>query len=211
MRRKKKKKNNILLKIILLLIVIIFMIYSCSEIINLLKKPTDIITVDNGRISSEISAVGYIIRDEVVLKGENYKNGIYQIKSEKEKVALGENVFRYYTKDEESLSNKIKELDNKISELEDNDNEIFSSDLKVIENEIENIVNEYHKTNDVQKIKEYESNISELIKKKTKIMGELSPSGSKLKELIQERSSYESKLNSGSEYVKAPKSRNAFL
>ena len=45
-----------------------------------------------------------------------------------------------------------------------------------------------------------------LLRKKAKIAGELSPSGSYLKSLIEERSSYENQLNSGSEYVNAPDS-----
>ena len=44
---------------------------------------------------------GYVIRDEVVVKGNQYKNGMEQIKSEGEKVAKNENVFRYYSKNEE--------------------------------------------------------------------------------------------------------------
>lgn len=211
MKIRKQKKNKVTLKFIVFFVTIVLVIYAFIEIINLLRKPTNIVAIDSGRISSEISTVGYIIRDEEVIKGENYKNGMSKIKLEKEKVASGENVFRYYTKDEETLTNKIKELDDKISELEDNDNEIFSSDLKVIENEIKSEIDKFYKTNDTQKMKEYQSNITELMKKKTKIMGELSPSGSKLKALIQERSEYENQLNSGSEYMKANKSRNAFI
>ena len=59
---------------------------------------------------------GYIIRDEVVVKGNQYKNGMEQIKSEGEKVAKNENVFRYYSKNEENLKKQIAELDNKIQE-----------------------------------------------------------------------------------------------
>ena len=42
--------------------------------------------------------------------------------------------------------------------------------------------------------------------KKAKIVGELSPSGSYLKKLINQRSKYEEQLNSGSEYVSATRS-----
>ena len=40
--------------------------------------------------------------------------------------------------------------------------------------------------------------------KKAKIAGDLSPKGSYLNQLIEERKNYESQLNSGAEYVKAP-------
>lgn len=149
---------------------------------------------------------GYVIRDEVVIKGENYKNGINQIKVEGEKVAKGEAIFRYYTSGEEGLKNKIQELDLKIQEAWESENNLFSSDIKSIEEQITSKLREAYKTNDLQKIKEYKKDINSYITKKAKIAGDLSPSGSYLKSLIQERSKYENELNSGSEYVKAPKS-----
>ena len=204
--KKNKKIKMLLLKIIIILIAILIIAYIIFEVGNLLLQPTDIVTVENGKISSEKSAEGYIIREETVLKGENYKNGMSQIKAEGEKISTNENAFRYYTKDEENLTNKIKELDSKIAEAQSQENNIFSSDVKVIEQEIESKINQLNDAKDVQKIQEYKSEIEELIKKKTKIIGELSPSGSYFKKLIQKRSEYEKQLNSGSEYMKAPNS-----
>ncbi len=201
-----KKIKMLLLKIIIILIAILIIAYIIFEVGNLLLQPTDIVTVENGKISSETSTEGYIIREETVLKGENYKNGMSQIKAEGEKISVNENAFRYYTKDEESLNNKIKELDNKIAEAQSEENNIFSSDVKVIENEIENKINKMNNVRDAQKLQEYKGEIEELIKKKTKIIGELSPTGSYMKNLIQKRSEYEKQLNSGSEYMKAQNS-----
>lgn len=201
--KKAKTNKKIGRRILLMLLLILLVIYILYEIINLIIKPTDIVTVEKGKIYSESQAEGYIIREEEVLKGENYKNGISQIKAEGEKVALKENVFRYYTKDEDSLITKIQELDNEIAQTQSKENNIFLSDVKVIENEIETKINEIYMVNDIKKVKEYKSNIDEYMKKKTRIIGENSPSGSHLKSLIQKRSEYENKLNSGSEYMKA--------
>lgn len=201
--KKNKKIKNILLKCIIILIAIFIIAYIIFEVGNLLLQPTDIVTVENGKISSETSVEGYIIREETILKGENYKNGIFQIKAEGEKISVNENAFRYYTKDEENLNNKIKELDNKIAETQSEEKNIFSSDVKVIENEIEIKINQMNNVKDAQKLQEYKGEIEGLIKKKTKIIGELSPTGSYIKNLIQKRSEYEKQLNSGSEYMKA--------
>ncbi len=204
--KKKRKKYNKKRYIFLVASFILFfciICYAIYEVFNLLTDPTNIVTVENGKIYSECPAEGYIIRDEVVLKGENYKNGISQIKLEGEKVAKGENIFRYYTKDEEDLAASIQDLDNQIAETQASENSIFSSDLRTLESEIENKINEMYKENNINKIQECKSDIDELVKKKTKIIGELSPSGSRLKKLIQKRSEYENKLNSGSEYMKS--------
>lgn len=58
--------------------------------------------------------IGYIVREESVLSGENYKNGLVEIKAEGEKVSKGESVFRYYSDNEDSLKEEIAKLDEEI-------------------------------------------------------------------------------------------------
>ena len=188
-------------------ILITILIYIIVAVYNLIKNPTDTVVVKEGRISEEETVNGYIIRDETVIKGENYKNGMVQIKSEGEKVANGDPIFRYYSSGEEDLKNKIADLDIKIQEaMEENNMDLFSTDTKLLDSQISETLDNVYNLNDVQKIKEFKKNISEYITKKAKIAGELSPSGSYLKKLIDERSEYENELNSGAEYINAIKS-----
>lgn len=203
----KNNKKDLNIKLIVALVIILaLVIYAICIVVNLIKKPTDTFLVENGKISFEESVQGYIIRDETVVKGENYKNGISQIKAEGEKVAKGEAIFRYYTRGEEGLIAKINELDVKIREAMENENNIYSSDIKTLESQIHKKIHEAYKQNDLQKIKEFKNELNTLITKKAKIAGELSPSGSYLKQLVEERSNYENQLNSGSEYIEATRS-----
>ncbi|MBO5478487.1 MAG: hypothetical protein J6A04_02055 [Clostridia bacterium] len=149
---------------------------------------------------------GYVIREEMVVQGDNYKNGMVQIKAEGERVAKDDPIFRYYSNNEETLVKKIEELDIKIQEAMANETNLFSSDMKLLENQIQEKLIELEKLNDIQKITEYKKDINTKITKKAKIAGELSPSGSYIRKLIEERSSYEKTLNSGSEYINAPMS-----
>ena len=55
------------------------MIYILYAIYLLLINPTDKVTVEEGTVYQEEVDIGYIIRDEQVVKGENYKNGMEQI------------------------------------------------------------------------------------------------------------------------------------
>lgn len=201
-----KRQINRKKQIIFIIILMIILCYTIYTVYHLLIKPTDTFIIENGKISLEQAVQGYIIRDETVLKGENYKNGLVQIKSEGEKVAKGEAIFRYYTKGEENLKNKIKELDIKIQETWKKENSIFSSDIKLLEGQITTKLDEIFHLNDLQKINEYKKDLNSYITKKAKIAGELSPSGSYLKKLIEERSSYENELNSGSEYLTSTRS-----
>ena len=131
--KQEKRKMNVKKKILLILAIIAILSYVIYIVYNLIIKPTDTFVIENGKISSEETVQGYIIRDETVLKGENYKNGLVQIKAEGEKVAKGEAIFRYYTNGEEKIRKQIEELDVKIQEAwEKEDNSIFTGDVKII-------------------------------------------------------------------------------
>ena len=194
------KKRNILISIISLFI-ILYLLYT---IYLLIKQPTNVFTIEEGKLYKEETDIGYVIRNEKVVKGENYKNGMEQIKAEGERVAVNENIFRYYSSNEESLKVKISELDNKIQEILTNDKSLLTSDMKMLENQIDSKLEDISKVKDVSKLVEYKKEIDNLVTKKAKIAGDSSPQGSYLRDLIEERKKYESQLNSGAEYVKAP-------
>ena len=201
-RKNNKIKFNIKLLITIILIVII-LAYAIYGIIKLVKNPTNTFIVTNGKISQEENAIGYIVREETVVKGQNYKNGMVKIKSEGEKVAKGESIFRYYSSGENDLKTKIAELDTKIQEVMKNEQSVFTSDIKLLESQIEKELNSVYQVNNIQKIQEYKKNINSNISKKAKISGEQSPSGSYLKQLLSEKEEYENRLNADAEYIVA--------
>lgn len=198
---KLKENRNALLVCALIIFIIIFCIY---KVVVFIQNPTNTFTLEQGKIYQEEKTTGYIIRDETIVKGSNYKNGMEQIKSEGERVAKNEAIFRYYSTGEESLVNKIKDLDQKIDETISNETNLFTSDTKALEKQIENSIFSLRKENSIQTITKIKKDISNSIVKKAKITGEYSPAGSYLKKLINERSQYENKLNKGAEYLKAP-------
>ena len=173
------KKINKIKLILVILVIVAIMLYIGNSVFNLIKNPTDTVVVKNGKISKEETVPGYIIRDETVITGENYKNGMVQIKSEGDKVASGDPIFRYYSAGEDNLKQKIADLDVKIQHaMEENNEDLFSTDTKLLDSQIEEKLEQIDGTNDVSKIFEYKKNIAEYITKKAKIAGELSPSGS---------------------------------
>lgn len=182
------------------------MLYVVYAIYLLVKQPTNIFTIEEGKLYQEETNIGYVIRNETVVMGQNYKNGMMPIKSEGERAAKDENIFRYYSSNEEMLKTKIEDLDNKIQEVMLNDKDLFSSDMKLLENQIDEKVEYINQIEDSVKLSEYKKDINNLVTKKAQIAGDLSPKGSYLNQLIEERKNYEAQLNSGAEYVKAPKS-----
>ena len=111
----KKSKNKITGSIILLLIALIIA-FILFKVISLIAIPSDIVVVENGIITSEESAIGYVIRDEKIANESNLEKEIYQLKGEGEKVARGEDIFRYYSTAEDTINDKINELNGQIQE-----------------------------------------------------------------------------------------------
>ena len=203
---RKEKKISQKKKVVAYIVLIAITIYIVYAIYLLVKQPTNIFTIEEGKLYQEEIDIGYVIRNEKVVKGENYKNGMMQIKSEGERAAKDEKIFRYYSVNEESLKQKIADLDNKIQEVMLNDTSLFNSDMKLLENQIDEKVDNINQIQDSTKLAEYKKEISNLVTKKAQIAGDLSPKGSYLNQLIEERKGYESQLNSGAEYVVAPTS-----
>ena len=209
----RKKSSNKFVQIVKLhkkkLVILAFlaiMIYIIYLVVRLIINPTDTVYVEMGQIQEEETATGYIIRDETVLKGEKYKNGIEQIKTEGEKVAKGDAIFRYYSNNEEELIKKIQELDAKIDEAMSEPDNPLTSDTRVLEEQIDKSINNLYNESDLTKITESKKEILNNMTRKAKLTGELSPAGSYLKKLVDERQDYENQLNSGAEYLSATRS-----
>ena len=209
---KENNKNSIGIKkinrrkLIIYITATLIIVYLIYAVYLLVKQPTDKVTVENGTLYLEETDIGYIIRDEQVVKGNNYKNGMERIKNEGEKTAKGDSIYRYYRKYEEKLKEQISELDSKIQESLKGQTGIFSSDIKLLENQLDEKIALLSKTSDMSKITEYKKQISDLVSKKAKLTGESSATGTYLKQLYNQRAKLENELNSGAEYIKAPAS-----
>lgn len=158
----------------------------------------------NGVLTQEESATGYIIRNETVIKGDNYKNGLTPIVSEGERASKGQTIFRYNNTSEEEINAKIEEINLKIQEALAKEPIIFSADIRNLERQIDDKILNLSTFTDMHTISEYKKEIEEIINKKAKIAGELSQSGSYIQELNNQKEKYEQELKDGSEYVNSP-------
>lgn len=201
----KKKKGKVNRKKIIIYIAFIFvLVYLIYAVYLLVKEPTDKVTVEKGTLYLEETDIGYVIRDEQVVKGNNYKNGMEQIKNEGEKTAKGESIYRYYSKNEDELKQQISELDSKIQEALKGQKGASFSDVKLLENQLDEKIEALSKITDISKITEYKKQINDIVTKKAKLSGETSAAGTYLKQLYTQRTKLEQQLNDGAEYIKAP-------
>ena len=204
-KKKKKGKSSMLIEIIILLIIVgVIVLYLGNIMYDWIKQPTNVFLIENGEITQEETSIGYIIREETVVQGENPQNGILQIKTEGQRVAKGDAMFRYLNSSEDSIKAEIANVDSQIQGVMDTNATASLSEVKSLDAQIKNDIDILYKNNDIQKIKEYKQEIDSVITKKTRILAEASPSGSELRTLIQKRDELENTLKANSEYIKAP-------
>ena len=198
-----KIKQHVI-QVILLSLIIFAIIFFIYQIARLAINPTDSFLVEYGKVSQEESLIGYVIRDEKLVQTPGNENKLVQIKNEGDRVSVGEAVFRYEATNEQELNEQIEALNNEIQTAMEGQTEIFSSDIKALENQIATKIEGIQNKNSIQEIKEYKTDINGYITKKAKISGELSPSGSYINNLINERTNIENQLKSSSQYENAP-------
>lgn len=192
-------------KIIIAIFGIFCVIHLVNKGIKVLKNIAQICVVEEGSLKFEESCEGYILRDEKVLQGENYKNGMVQIIAEGQRVAKDKPAFRYYSNGEEEILRQIDTLDGEINAaIESSGLTIFSTDITNLEAQIEKVVDSMYRLNDLEDIQDKKSELDTYISKKTKITGNLSPADSHVKSLIEQRNTLESQLSKASEVVTAP-------
>ena len=162
--KRKISKSKVIAATVIFAIILIYVIYYT---VKLVQNPTNTFIVTNGKISQEENDIGYSVREETVIKGQNYKNGMAKIKNEGEKVAKGDSVFRYYSSGEENLKSKIAELDVEIQELMQNEKGNYPSDAKLLESQIEKELDSICQVNNAQKIQEYKKSINTYITRRS--------------------------------------------
>ena len=88
----------------------------------LVSRSSETYIVRQGTLTQEDETVGYIIRDEKVEKGEDYENGIYEIATENQRVAVGDSIFRYYSDSEKKITEQVEEINKQIQEILEQEN-----------------------------------------------------------------------------------------
>ena len=196
-----KNNNKNRMKRIRTVAIIIGIVYIVAMTVIYISNPVNKITVIQGEIADEQSVEGYVIRDETVLS-TNMVSDIMLTKTEGSRVGKNEVVGTYVSKTKQEMETKIKQLDEKIQKAMENQHDIYSTDTKKIESEIQTVISKLSNTNERQAVLQFKKEIDSLTEKKAKMIGELSPSGSYINQLINERNKYEKELNQSTDYIK---------
>lgn len=203
MATKKNKKNQTAIHVMFSIILIVI-VYSFVQLILFLRQPSNSTLIRSGELINAEEFVGYIIREEEVLDTTEYSGSSTIVITDENRVAKGGTIISYVSNQQDVLLAKINELDEKIKTAMENTPNIYSADVKNLEVDIQNnLYKLLARKSDVYEVYEFKTAINQSIEKKTKIVGELSPAGSKIKSLIDERMKYEIELNESTQELKA--------
>ena len=204
---KKQKKAKAKLnqkRMIIAIISIIAVIYIIFAVILLNKNESDTIFIEQGTMHQEETVVGYIIRNEQVIKNEEYQNGIIHIAGEGEKVYKSEAIFQYYSDETKQLSNQITDLDLQIQEKLKTENITSNADIKLIETQIEEKIEKLRNLNNTGEITENNKDINNLLEKKISTLAENTGATNELKQLIKQRNGINEQIRNSTKYLSAP-------
>ncbi len=151
-------------------------------------------TIQNGFIEKVSENQAITVLNENIVQTDSSLT-IVPVIEEGKRVSKGERISIYKNAEYEEYLKKINQMDSQIETLIKDLPSTYSSDVASIEQEILKLAKESLNTTSYVKMQEYKKNIDELSKKKVTLLSELSPQGSKIRELIKEREEYESKSN----------------
>lgn len=193
---KKINKKYFVLVFMFIVLVSSFIVY--KFVFNQKKQ----YTINSGFIEKLSENQGALVLDETIVEVEN-KSSIIPVIEEGKRTATGEVIATYRDKEYEEYITKIEQMGSEIETLINDLPLTYSADVSAIDKEISNISSLAYKTSSYVKMQEYKKNIDELCKKKVSLLSDLSPDGSKIRELTELRNKYEEESKKTGNNIKA--------
>ncbi len=193
-------KNKRLLLILFIFFIVIGII-TYNTFFNNLEK----YTIVNGNIEKTLDTVGCILKSETTID-INESSVIVPIIEQYKRVAKDDTIAVYKNNKYEEFSDQISKMDMEIQSLIKDLPLVYSNEVSNIDSQISDIITESKNTTSYVKMQEYKAKLDELSYKKVLVLGELSPAGSKIRELITQREDLEEKSKDAADNIKAIKS-----
>lgn len=192
-----RNKHTILAIIMMIGIIISVIVY------NRYLSVKTTYTVTNGYVEKVTDSLGYVIKDEVTVE-INSKEVAMPIVEQNKRVAKDETIAVYKNGKYEEYLNSIQELDETIQGLIKDLPVSYSNDVANLDAQITSLAKEAQNETSYIKMQEYKTKIDELAYKKVIILGERSPEGSKIRELIAKREEIEKNSMASADNIVSP-------
>ena len=165
-------------------------------------KPQITYTVVNGYVEKVDDTTAALIKQESVLELRKDSSAIPVVEQGK-RAAKDEVLAVYKSEDYDEYLSKINDMDESIASLVKDLPTTYSLDITNIQNEISSVTKNAYGENSYLKMQEYKSMLDELSYRKVNTLSELSPAGSKIRELIEERKELENQNKMSGDNIKA--------
>lgn len=202
----KQKLNNETLKYKgkrVYLLVIFFIVIVMSVILYNTYNKEEKHLVNEGVIEYTTTCVAYIIKDETIIDLDSTKVLVPTI-SEGSRVSKNNIVATYRGAEYEEYNQKLQDIDNKILQAMKDIDIDYSIEISNLENQVVNSIIAAKNVSSMVEMQEIKNNINDILSKRARIIGELSPEEAYVKELIAQRESLETELKTSSSNIKAP-------
>ena len=190
-------------RILAMSLIILILLVGGIILYNTVFKKSETYTVVSGYVEKTTDTQGIVIKEEKVVDLNN-NNAIIPLIEQSKRVRKSESIAIYQDNKYQEYNEKINEMDKQIEILINDLPEVYSSDISYIENQIEKLGKEARNSTSYIKMQEYKTKIDELSNQKITLLGELSPSGSKVRELIDKRNQIEENYKNSSDNIKSP-------
>lgn len=195
----KKKLGKGIAILLVLCIALVVVIVKYDDVFETKKT----YTVINGYVEKVSDATGILVKDEQIVDIDNTKS-LITVTEQYTRVAKNGIIATYKDERYDKYLQEVNDLDKTIESLIKDLPNTYSTEVSSINQQISLMTKEAKDANSLLKIQEYKNKLDELSYKKVSLLGEYSPSGSKIRELIQERRSLEDSLITSSNNVIAP-------
>lgn len=190
MKNNKKKsffKKNLAKIIFVFVVSIILGIVVYNDMFNSMKT----YTVVNGSVEKVSDTYVYVLKKEEVIDIDETAVAIPVVDQDK-RASKDEVVAVYKNSEYENYETEIANLDKEIQTMVKDLPSVYSSDVNNLDMQISSLTKTAQKETSYVKMQEYKNQVNNLLEKKINILGELSPTGSKIRELIAKRNELKS-------------------
>ena len=187
----------------IIIIFIVVAIVAFSLIYNKFFNYSETYTVVNGTVEKVSDTYVYVLKNENVMNIDSNTAAI-PIVEQDSRASKGEIIAVYKNSNYDKYQEEIAALDKEIQTLVNDLPAVYSSDVNTIDLQISKMVKVSQSETSYVTMQEYKNKVNELLSKKIRILGTLSPSGSKIRELIEKRDKLEQESKNSNNNIKAP-------
>jgi len=182
---------------------IVFIALMSLAVFFLLRPTTKRVLLENGTIEKTRIVTSYIVKQEGIIK-KDIEKVLIPVIAEGSKTQKGGIIATYKGKEYKNYEQTLSKMDAEILELMNDLPVIYSSEINTIDSSIYELVKKSSDETSFAKMQEYKQKINTYINKRATIIGELSPNGAEIKDLIKQRNEFEENAKKSNDNVLAP-------